>query len=178
MCALTSFIKDFSPMITMFGTLTAFYFAIDGMLYRKKAEKESQAKLVSGWLIDTYDLEQGINGCLYTNCLIINGSESLLYNVIVRVVKFDDQSMFGDETARFFRGIGLLPPGKGKFRIEHPGHGMSKQYNIEIAFSDSSNRHWIRFGNGKLKELDVEPLEYYKIGRPYTWSKDHLNGVD
>lgn len=161
----------------MFGTLTAFYFAIDGMLYRKKAEKESQAKMVSGWLIDTYDPDRAITGGIYTNCVIINGSESLIYNVIARVVKMNDQSIFDEENVRFFKGIGLLPPGKKTFRIEHPGHGMNTQFNIEIAFSDSSNRHWIRFGNGKLKEQDIEPLEYYKIARPYIWPQ-HLDEND
>ncbi|MCK6593650.1 MAG: hypothetical protein L6Q33_00455 [Bacteriovoracaceae bacterium] len=175
MCELISYIKDFSPLVTVFGTLATFYFAIDGFLFRKKTELEMQAKMITGWLNDSYDTETGMNGCLYSYCYINNGSNSLIYNVIARVVGMDNQEFFDkSEEVKFYVGIGILPMGQNKFRIEHPGHGMCKQFNIEITFTDSSNNHWIRFANGKLQKLNEEPLDYYGIGRPFIWKKKHL----
>ena len=44
----------------------------------------------------------------------------------------------------------------------HPG--------LEMGFTDRGGRHWIRDGDGSLTEVDVKPINYYKVPRPISWS--------
>lgn len=64
--------------------------------------------------------------------------------------------------------LSIVPPGKGYISIqsEPPGHS---RIGVEIAFNDKSGINWVRKVDGELLELDLSPIEHYKIDLPASW---------
>ena len=62
---------------------------------------------------------------------------------------------------------------------EHPGHGMSMRFSIELAFEDASGRTWVR--REKLERINRDPpvgwLMGVKVGRRFIDRTKHSNSI-
>ena len=73
------------------------------------------------------------------------------------------------ELLEFVSFTTVLPPGKYRTIVSSDYHGMQFRPAIEIAFTDSKGKHWVRDGNGKVYSLSKVPTDYYDIGEPMQW---------
>lgn len=130
-------------------------------------EKErEQAERISGWMeeLEENDPQRKTIG---THRLIVrNASEQLVYNLIASIVTANGLPVGRNEYCTY---AGRIPPGQSEYIVEHPGHGMSKRFSIELAFQDSGGRYWVRNGKGQLTPTNKDPLSYYGIDPPVGW---------
>lgn len=165
-----------SPIATLIAVSVAFYFQNETKKNTTRNQLESQAKQVTGWLAGSHDeikidVWESESSQQMINFVILNSSQSAIYKLIARVTRLNEmnEGPFEEDSIRFFRCIGIVPPGKFYSTIEYPGAGMSKQYNIELVFQDSNNTNWIRYANGVLKKIDKTPTDYYNLSLPRSW---------
>jgi hypothetical protein len=125
-------------------------------LARRMAEREQrrQAETISGWLADDAEMR--------TSIALSNQSEAPVYMAIVSLVMVQGSGpRFGEEMGSHLGGyratLSVIPPGRCFTTVEGGWGGMSKRAGVEIAFTDTAGRHWIRRANGALEELEREP---------------------
>jgi hypothetical protein len=46
---------------------------------------------------------------------------------------------------------------------------MTARPGVEIAFTDRGGVHWLRAGDGSLREVEAEPVEFYGLHGPFDW---------
>jgi hypothetical protein len=135
---------------------------------RRKERERAQAERISGWMDFVGDNVLAENGLPAVKLMLVNASNQLVYNLIASIVTAHGGSHPGS-TLQFRTYVGRLPPGKSEYSIDHPGHGMSIRFSIELAFDDSGGRTWVRHGRGKLEQIKTDPLSYYDISPPVGW---------
>ena len=70
-----------------------------------------------------------------------------------------------------FLSLEIVP--RGEWTAEMPpwiGGGMFRSPGIEIAFTDSAGRHWIRRVTGSLEPISKDPTQHYGLFEPVHWS--------
>ena len=67
--------------------------------------------------------------------------------------------------------VGILPPGTWYAWLPTNGPGMHVRTAPEAAFTDANGRSWVRRGNGKLEEIETEPVSFYGFGLPVSWGR-------
>lgn len=60
-----------------------------------------------------------------------------------------------------------LPPGKYKFACKGGWRGMSASAVVEVAFTDSGQRNWVRLGDGTLKRSKLDAFKHYRLEEPF-----------
>lgn len=148
-------------------------------IQRRKVERErelvsrrEQATKVSAWIIKPYDFP------IWT--IISNSSHEPVFNVIVSLVAIQGAGPPRDAAEAPFdyqyrNAISVVPPGTCQLSIESGGHGMNLHLGLEIAFTDSASHHWVRKGNGELAEIAKNPVDYYHMIRPLSWSYPEID---
>ena len=68
------------------------------------------------------------------------------------------------------------PPGTWYAWFPTNGPGMHVRTAPEAAFTDANGRSWVRRGNGKLEEIETEPISFYGRGLPVSWGE--CKGLD
>lgn len=135
---------------------------------RKEIELKSRAKDVSAWITK----ESGN----YVIVRLNNLSNAPIYSVILTLVCIqgtggpeDGKQALGNYEYRniFF----ALPPGKLQTKMPYGGRGMSIRFGIEIAFTDSNGKSWVRKSNGKLAIIKQKTTEYYNLFPPFSEDK-------
>lgn len=168
--------------------------------HRKAEERRSQAVQVSAWvegvgsISKIPELDEEIRDGSYdkNNDLvrIRNASGSPIYDVIASLVGFtgpgyvsSEQAEMDDEDwGRFTLPQGrwvAIPPGMYQtvLPIREPWDYITTEPVVEIAFTDSGGAHWIRYGDGVLKELNQKPTVYFS-DRPKSQPDYPLNRVE
>lgn len=160
---LATAVATFSAVIT-----SLFLAGLDARRRRNEKDRQ-QAEQVSGWMEFLPSAEDVKDGELYVQLVLQNTSNQLAYNLIASVVTaFGEQQVGENHSYRNF--IGRLHPGRTKYRVKHPGHGMHRKFAIELAFQDAAGRTWRRHGRGQLEQVRrKEPLAIYGIDPPVGW---------
>jgi len=126
------------------------------------AALKSQANDVAAW----FDAQEA--------CVLRNNSALPVYDVVVTAVlcqgagprRGEDAEGFGQQHV-----FSSLPPGEFAYYGMALSHGMHAAFRPEIAFQDASGHSWVRRGNGNLEQLTCNPIEHYKIPRPFSYKK-------
>ena len=163
-----TFLRDplFWTAVGSMGTVLAFVAAFVQIgterSARRRAEIEDQARRVAAWVGGEIgdDLER-------MEAVLLNSSSGPVFDVVAWLVMLqgegpqrgeDDDS--GDTSRRI--AVGVLPPGRSVTTL--PGHqlwgGMLRRPGVELAFTD---------GSGRLEQIDRDPVEHYRLGRPVDW---------
>ncbi len=105
---------------------------------------------------------------------IRNAGDEPVYQMVVSLVGIQGAGPPRDATDapegyEFRTCVNIVPPGQFAGTMPYAGHGMNIRFGLEIAFSDASGVHWVRKGNGTLRELPVSGLRHYKIDEPVGW---------
>ncbi|MCY8600324.1 hypothetical protein MOD33_05990 [Bacillus spizizenii] len=167
---------DMGDIATWFGSLGTI--AVFGLAYYqlhtdrmaiRENEKRYQAKKISVWI----DSENRNAEMCYS---IQNVSDSPVYQAIITLVGIQGAGppKCGedvDERYEYRVMLVTIPPGKFYAISNSGGRGMHIEYGVEIAFTDSNGNHWIRRSNGKLEEIKKNPLNFYNLSLPVSWSK-------
>jgi hypothetical protein len=108
-----------------------------------------------------------------------NASEQSVYQVIVSLVAVQgawrrDARDGGYEHRAF---LWQVAPGKRSTQVTFGGHGMSMRFGVEIAFQDAAGRNWRRLADGRLEEINANPVDFYKLSRPLGWEDDSFGMV-
>jgi hypothetical protein len=171
---------------TCFGALGTF-FAFGAALWqisnerkaRKKAEKEAiseriraQAVQISAWVVRFMHSQGNQNGVPLL-ASVLNASKEPVYEVIISLVSIQGAGYRDARQAPEYytsrKYLSVLPPGQYYISIPSGGNAMMVRYGLEICFTDSSGRHWVRKGNGNLIEINQSPPDYYNVPRPIGW---------
>ncbi|MEV6830699.1 hypothetical protein [Amycolatopsis sp. NPDC051102] len=110
---------------------------------------------------------------------LLNSSSEQFYNVVVFPVFIqgtgahsgeealqDGKPEYGNEKCAV---VGALPPGKWEVLTRFDTGILQGRPGVEIACTDRFGCHWIRRATGKVEEIPVNPLEHYKIERPFQY---------
>jgi hypothetical protein len=166
------------PSLAPLGRSSLFAVALGALRSDREARKrdlrEAQARKIAAW-IDSYSMPAGSPVATgVATAVLLNASDSPVYHVIVwLVVSYGPGPGTGEEVGdrEDWRpaAIDLLPPGRSSAALPWFGGGMHMRTGIEIAFTDSAGRHWIRRVDGRLDESRVPPVRRYKIVEPVEW---------
>lgn len=142
-----------------------------------KAKREEQAVNVAAWIEDIVLASEmpGNQFNAYRTALIRNNNLTPIYDVILTVVGLHGagSAIHGEDNEGEFRFRVMfpqIPTGLWGTWIDTGGGGMGVICALEISFRDSTGVSWIRRGNGKLVEIKEDPLTYYSILLPPSWS--------
>ena len=102
-----------------------------------------------------------------------NMSDAPVYNVIIACVGISGAgpNAKGEDNGHDYPGracFGILPLGTRYAWLPTNGPGMHVRTAPEAAFTDANGRSWVRRGNGKLEEVETEPVFFYGIGLPVS----------
>jgi hypothetical protein len=132
----------------------------------------SQARRISAWLAG------GREG----SATLLNSSEEPVYRVVIWIV---DIQGAGPETGEAITEgeldegedglwpavIALLPPGTYRSTVSNFHGGMGERPGVEIAFTDATGLSWIRRSDGRLEEINEDPVVYYKVDEPLSFEE-------
>lgn len=181
--------SDWWAGVGSFATLLALVVALGALVLdrreRTRAERMRQARQVSawidGWQASAPETDYGGPTSGFTNGVLLNASDVPVYRLIAWLVLYPGAPGTGEEVARGVgRGggrptmVGVLPPGQFRIYLPEFTPGMMKQPAVEIAFTDSAGRHWIRRQDGVLKEIRKAPAYHYGLGEPLDWGSARL----
>jgi hypothetical protein len=172
----TDWITAISGIGSAVGTIgavgVALWFSQAETRRRKREERSRQAEQISAWLeIDDFEEAEKTER---THCVVSNGSNQLVYDVVVSLVAvhgaFRRTAVGVDRNGpqggyQTYVG-GPFPPGRQTLTIGYRGSALQVRYGVELAFRDARGRYWIRDANGDLKEVLTDPLVLYGSGRP------------
>jgi len=51
---------------------------------------------------------------------------------------------------------------------------MGLRFGVEVGFTDSAGRHWIRRSSGALEQIKQAPENQYGISQPINWLEPML----
>lgn len=129
-------------------------------------QRRDQAQHISAWVARDY--YPSPNAWL----AVLNGSAEPIYEVVASIVNaqtggHEDEAL---HTPRPFRGLlSIVPAGQYYVGVSGGYHGMSFHPGVVAAFTDRGGVHWLRYANGRLKEIPKSAIEYYGLGRPSGW---------
>lgn len=111
-----------------------------------------------------------------TAAVLRNMSDAPVYNVIVTCVGISGAgpNAKGEDNGHDYpcrACVGILPPGTWYAWLPTSGSGMHVRTAPEAAFTDANGRSWVRRGNGKLEEIETEPVSFYGLGLPVSWGE-------
>ena len=166
-----------APVETWFGAIGTFAAVTvalvtshRGELVRQEDERLLQARRAAAWM----GAEPVISGM--DRVIIENGSNQPIHEVVLTIVVLHGSGPHTGEEVR----SGLLdpvpggvvtplPPGRWSIDVSTFSGGMNKIPGVEMAFTDQSNRHWIRRSHGQLEEILLDPITHYRIYRPFGY---------
>ena len=145
---------------------------------RLKEEKRSQSTRLSFWYEEKRDRADQPTGGRYIWKAVglRNMSDAPVYNVIVTCVGISGAgpNAKGEDNGHDYpcrACVGILPPGTWYAWLPTSGSGMHVRTAPEAAFTDANGRSWVRRGNGKLEEIETEPVSFYGLGLPVSWGE-------
>jgi len=150
----------------------SFCLAYSGHRQDRADRRRSQASKISAWvLVKEKQRENDI-------IVVSNQSGMPVYDAIVTFTIKDYDGRNSPKGASGYRHkLRTLPPGNWQFLAPEGWRGMSAYPGVELAFTDASNRHWLRTSRGYLKPLRCsDPIKYYGIILPYTSAR--LKSID
>lgn len=144
---------------------------------RKKENEKQQATKVSSWFENNHNKEKIPKDTRYVwrSVSLRNNSESPVYNTIVTCVGFQGAgpALKGEDNGKAYPCricVGVLPPGLWFAFLPTHGSGMHVITVTEIAFTDTNGISWVRRGNGKLEKLECNPVGFYDLDLPLSWT--------
>ena len=163
---------DYPTWLAAIGTLAAvivaLYLAGADSRRRRRDERSHQAHLVTAWFT-------GPPGHGPHVVSVLNGSQQLVYRVIASLVPVrgtatpDFREKLGLQPTQFRALMGELPPGQTDIEIGHPGGGGHTRWFVEMVFRDAAGATWIREADGRLRNIQGEPADYYGLHEPLDW---------
>lgn len=130
--------------------------------------RRSQGSAVSAWV--SADSVGGVSG---TAIFIRNDSNSPIYHAVVSLVLLQGAgARTGEELAvdgldpEWQRTVLVVPPGTWCVEISGGWGGMSRQPGAEVSFKDAQGFSWVRRADGPLKEIELDPFQYYGVTQP------------
>ena len=161
---------------TAFAVIVALGALIVDRRGRDADQRVAQARTVSGWVTGTRSgrpetpYGSAIPGNTATT--VVNSSTEPVYGVIVWLVIYP-APLTGEELVPRVdmppATIGVLPPGRYRVHLPEFAAGMHRRPMVEIAFTDSAGRHWVRRWDGRLASLSRTPREHYGLPEPQNW---------
>jgi hypothetical protein len=167
--------SDLPAWLTAIGTLTAAAVALflagrDGRRANRAARRR-QAELVTAWLL------LGGPDAPGDGFVAQNASDQPVYEFIAALVSIQGayrETAVGDTERNapdtMLALYGQLPPGRVENEIPRLEGGMFLRFGIEVAFRDAAGRHWLRRGDGHLKEVRKDPVALFGLSRPIPWT--------
>lgn len=130
--------------------------------------RRSQAERVAAWLGEEESSGQHI--------VLWNVSLLPVYEVVASLVMIQGAGPAnGEGTPSDFR-VAASPLPTGRWYVTLPveagdWRGMSREAGVEVAFTDSAGRHWLRRADGALEEIDTNAVDHYKLERPVQFGR-------
>jgi len=131
-----------------------------------------QASRISSWVHFGEEASDGASSTVISLC---NMSDAPVYNfvaVIVFVMGVGPHT--GRESIDLVTAgvqpwavVTTMPPGVWDIDMGSGWIGMSRRAEAEIAFTDTSGRHWLREGTGGLREIEASGPKYYRLNGPF-----------
>jgi hypothetical protein len=170
---------DIPTWVTAIGTvgavIVALYFSGRDSRARARERRMHQAENVTAWLGPPDFHDGDLSQRPSVNVSILNDSSQLAYRVIATVTPvrgtvpadWRAKGNYFPEDFRVF--IGELAPGTTIRTLPYAGGGHHIRWAIELAFRDAAGRTWVRGTDGRLKQIDKEPADYYGLHEPLPW---------
>lgn len=140
-------------------------------------QKRYQASRVSAWYADETNRSNRPvdNRFVWQAVTLQNSSEAPVYNAVIMCVGVSGAgpTSRGEDNPPGYScwtGIGTIPPGTWNAWLPTHGSGMGVKTAPEIAFSDANGTSWVRRGNGNLEEIESDPVKFYNLTLPVSWS--------
>jgi len=163
---------------TSVGVIISLYQIHRDKRLRLKEEKRSQSTRLSFWYEEKRDrADQPTGGRYIWKAVVLrNMSDAPVYNMIVTCVGMSGAgpNAKGKDNGAYYpcrARVGILPPGTWYAWLPTNGPGMHVRTAPEAAFTDANGRSWVRRGNGKLEEIETEPVSFYGLGLPVGWGE-------
>lgn len=154
------------------GTVAAVSVALFQNQYTRRKqhrdELRAQADRISGWP----DEDPSSNDPLRSKLRLLNKSDEPVYEVVVSVVLVQGAGpRIGEEVPPdWARNVfSILPPGQWVAFQPSRGGGMNRRPGVEIAFTDSRGRSWIRRATGAVQEIKKSPIAHYGLSLPQAF---------
>ena len=155
-----------AAVATFCAVAVALYTARNADRRAERSERRAQAELLTGWIsaIESESVSIQVE--------VRNASAQCFYHVIVSLISltgaFRDTAL-GDPSTKYRTHILVLPPGHKSVFLGSGGGGMGLRFGVELAFQDAAGRNWLRRGDGRLTEVQQDPIALYGIARPYDF---------
>ena len=156
------------------GTVGALFAALRQIHHERTARQRSeaqttaaaerwQAERVSSWFSEG-------QGGVYA-MVLSNASHEPVYSVVVTLVLVAGAGPIRGEDvapATDISGgrahVAVVPPGRWRVALTDAyWGGMFRYPGVEVAFTDSAGRHWVRRALGALERLEAAPLEHFRV---------------
>ena len=147
------------------ATASALVLLVIDARHRGQREEQAQAAKVSAWMTEFYEKN--------SVATLSNASDTPVYRAIVSLIHWQGGGgpMTGEEAAKVYLPalVGVLPPGRCRVQLPPFDGGMYARPGVEVAFTDATNRHWVRRYDGHLERMSREAAEHYRLGLPLDW---------
>lgn len=173
-----------SAIATLLAVVVALVAIVLDRRGRTAEERRAQARRVSAWIsgwqasMEANDYGGPVFGV--THGIISNASNEPVYRLLAWRVLYPGGPATGEELMRDRSlpgsdpvAIDVVPPGRFALGLPEFVPGMLKRPAVEISFTDSGGRHWIRRLDGKLVEIKSPPAEHYGLSEPVDWGTPH-----
>lgn len=141
---------------------------------RIKSEKEAellkariQAEHIAAWEVKVIADKKHID---WLWIAVSNQSSQPVYQAIVAVVLISHMGKPSNvDKPQKIICIGIVPPGQGYAAVEYEFGGAFRRIGVEVGFTDSVGRNWLRKADGELSEINTSIAEYYEVDLPANW---------
>jgi hypothetical protein len=158
------------------GTLLAFAVGFAAFVYewstRRNDRRQEEARKVAAWIVGRTPLDKWV-------VVLANGADVPVYRAVLWIVLLEGTGptrgeelsarLRDDPSANLPPAMLVVPPGQTTLEVKWEGGGMHSKPGVELAFTDSAGRHWIRRVDGHLESTKTDAVVHYEIPIPGLW---------
>lgn len=173
--------------IAAIGTVgTLLWAVLNGLAVRREADADrraataekqlEQARRVCGWVTSLGSQPMGSPSPNAQRVRLSNSSQEPVHGLVAYLLWVqghgastgEAMQRSGQEAPRMRAMVQILPPGNFQLTLSGPlDTPMQGRLGLEVAFTDSAGRHWVRrVPSGQLERLATPPIDYYAVERP------------
>src|SRR5262249_10342685 len=136
---------------------------------RLRADR-AQAEAISGWYggTETRTAAMRPEEVPRTKMYVLNRSDAPVYRAVVTLAflsgsppKTGEQWVQQTGGLHSSRAVGALPPGQWRFYVGSGWGASGARPGVEVAFTDTGGRHWIRRADGRLDSIEADAMTHY-----------------
>jgi hypothetical protein len=140
--------------------------------FAKNDKHVDHASGVSAWYEDGPLTGHG-NGIVMDGLVVVaNDAKVAAHKVVLHFLIGKGSyipSLHDDPSGQFWQRwiMRTLPPGKWMFPCNGGWRGMSASAVVEVAFTDSGGKNWVRLGDGTLRGSKTDAFKRYALAEPF-----------